>query len=390
MRIARDLHHVLEIVPLGEPGAQEHTTHVDVVGDVGSLHRTQVGPEVALEDLDSHRRLLLPDALEGIESLKHCPGGAACRPDLARVAVVLVDDPSSSRRDPPRHLVHVAMQRGSTADRGPHGRLVATDPPWIQVSEPTREAVRCLPGPFGRYALVEQHTEQECERIVDDQVVGSRISREAGRLLGGHRRLGGSEVQQRRDNTRKGQGEAAKTAHENALELFRAQAEQQATIRKEEAAQRLAESSLEDRRQTYVRLLHTVGNRQEMVKPTEEAKARARDTQARMDAGEDVPGAQAILEEVNEARRRMEQLSDEVVESLTMVFVVAPLPVADAALTLLDWARHEATDEYAPWQKFLDVARIDLGVPAMQSIRDAHAAAAATNGQSKSGESEVT
>jgi hypothetical protein len=64
VEVACDFDHVVRVVVGGQPGAQEDPPYVYVVGDVAAGELPHRDAEVAGEDLDGHRGLLLPDAVE--------------------------------------------------------------------------------------------------------------------------------------------------------------------------------------------------------------------------------------------------------------------------------------------------------------------------------------
>jgi hypothetical protein len=59
--------HVVEVVAVRQPGSQKDAPHVYVVGDVGTGQFEDRNIQVSSEDLDRHRGLFLPDAVEGAQ-----------------------------------------------------------------------------------------------------------------------------------------------------------------------------------------------------------------------------------------------------------------------------------------------------------------------------------
>jgi len=158
---------------------------VDIVGYRAVLSADQRHPEVAAQQLDSHSRLLLADAIEGEQPLVDLEHVRARLPNRPRRAVVASQHTSGRRADPARNGTDETVQRGRLRNGPGDGTALARQTLKIEVAEPARQQVWPRPGTLRRNALSEEHADQEGLRTTLDELVSRREVGEAASGLGG-------------------------------------------------------------------------------------------------------------------------------------------------------------------------------------------------------------
>lgn len=172
----------------------------------------------------------------------------------------------------------------------------------------------------------------------------------------------------------------SKTAHANALALFKRQDEEQAEIRSKEAMERRRTAFLADRRAVYAkflvgkrRLKDEMTNFEKFKTKSEELKTKAAALAAEP-AGS--PGQAERLAELNgeldaltprihAADETIKDASREVVSTVEEMFMLAPLDVVSAAA---DWANATADNDQQLHTRFLNAARLDVGAEPLAGL----------------------
>jgi hypothetical protein len=142
---------------------------VDVHGDIAPAHVIERDGEIAGQDLDRHRRLLLADAVECLEASLKGSSARPIYPELPYVATKLIRDPTRGPHDPARadHWVSVRHWSGS---HGPEDTgLVASHPQRLEMAEPLMEERRRLEGAFRRNSLVKEDRKQKRKWISTEE-----------------------------------------------------------------------------------------------------------------------------------------------------------------------------------------------------------------------------
>jgi hypothetical protein len=170
--------HLAHVVVFGEPAAKEHTAEVNIECHVAAGQVAQRNLEIALQDLDGHRTLLLRDAGEQLQASAQLGGGRLVAPETTGVTVVVVEDDARGLDDPTRDQVHEAMQLRGLLHRGRDSRAVGGDADWIEVPETLAQLVRKRPGALRLDPHVGHDRNEERERVVDHHLVRFGVRRE--------------------------------------------------------------------------------------------------------------------------------------------------------------------------------------------------------------------
>lgn len=158
----------------------------------------------------------------------------------------------------------------------------------------------------------------------------------------------------------------SKTAHANALDLFKRQDDEQAVIRSREAMERRRTAFLADRRAVYAKFLLAMRRLEDSKTKIQELKKRYQALRAEFERSP-APDATRLSElnveldaavpRIDAAHDTQEESSDNVALTLQEMFMLAPLDVVNAAA---DW--HNAEDKDPQLQaSFLNAARLDVG-----------------------------
>lgn len=175
------------------------------------------------------------------------------------------------------------------------------------------------------------------------------------------------------------QARGSKTAHGNALALFKRQNEEQTEIRSKEAMERRRTTFLADRRAVYAKFL--VGKRRLKHEMTnfEELKAKHEELKTKAAAlGEEPDGSPGQAERLAELNRELDEQSPriqdadetimdasrEVILAVEEMYMLAPLDVVSAAA---DWANATEEDYQQLHTRFLNAARLDVGAEPLVS-----------------------
>jgi hypothetical protein len=154
-----------------------------------------------------------------------------------------------------------------------------------------------------------------------------------------------------------------KTAHANALTLFKAQAAVQNAIRAEEAVERNGTAFLADRRAVYAKFIRAMSRLQDAVDKYDELTEgqSALVAEASSDQGRDeerVGELRAAIAEIQSASESRMAAFEEVAMALDEILMLAPAEVADASRSwYLTWK-----DDYSNgYVVFVNAARLDVG-----------------------------
>lgn len=174
-------HHMTDVVALGESRAEKDPSHVDVVGNVAPLKRGERYPEVTLEDLDGHRRLLLSDAREGLEASPQLSCRGLVVPKPRSITTVAVDDARAGGRHPLGDIVHEAVELRWRCECLAYCLTLLADATGMEMTEALAQSERHGPSPLGDDALVADHGQEESEGVGMDEVIRLVVGREACR-----------------------------------------------------------------------------------------------------------------------------------------------------------------------------------------------------------------
>jgi hypothetical protein len=156
------------------------------------------------------------------------------------------------------------------------------------------------------------------------------------------------------------QWRGSRTAHANALALFKRQSEEQAAIRAAETEEQRLSAFRAERKQAYAKLLRVVGmfDYDQKVMGPLAAERDAADRRAQ--EGKQLDGDDAVLSKFHEVQESIVRGAAELFEAQETVKLLAPQPVRDAAVKWIDavFYRHSTEGLEA---EFLRVARIDVG-----------------------------
>jgi hypothetical protein len=109
-----------------QAGPDEHPTDMDVNRHVAAAHVVERDGEVAGEDLDRHRCLLLADAVEGLKPSLEGPSARPICPEPPHVAAKILCDSTRCADDPARSDLGVAVRHRPGLHSEEDGRLVAS------------------------------------------------------------------------------------------------------------------------------------------------------------------------------------------------------------------------------------------------------------------------
>src|ERR1035438_40424 len=98
--------------------------------------------QIAFQDLNRHRRLLLRYAWEVIKARSESGGRGGVCPDLRRISSVDVGDHTCGIDNPAGYLVWEAMQFGRFGKRSLHISPVVTQYRWVEGPNPLRQLIR--------------------------------------------------------------------------------------------------------------------------------------------------------------------------------------------------------------------------------------------------------
>jgi hypothetical protein len=154
-----------------------------------------------------------------------------------------------------------------------------------------------------------------------------------------------------------------KTAHANALALFKAQAAVQNRIRAEEAVERNSTAFLADRRAVYAQFIRAMSRLQDAVDKydelTEGQSALVAEPSGDLESHEERVGElRAAIAEMQTAFESRMAAFEEVAMALDEILMLAPAEVADAARS---WYLTWKDDHNNGYGVFVNAARLDVG-----------------------------
>ena len=142
------------------------------------------------EQADEDACLLLAEAGQRLHPREQVGAVACLRPDTRRGTVVRRDEVAAKLLYPPGHRAWEPVQRGRPSEHlGQHLRVIRRDLGRVEVvAEPLPKFRRRGERPFEGYLLVEHHPDQQRQRVVGKQLVGSYVAAqvELGRFLLSH------------------------------------------------------------------------------------------------------------------------------------------------------------------------------------------------------------
>jgi hypothetical protein len=136
--------------------------------------------QIALEDLDGHRRLLLINALELIQALAERFRRRLVCPNRFCLPPIIPENAGGCGDDPIWQLVDVPMKFGWLLDGFCDPVWFVNDSRWIEMSQAALQFERRTPSTLGRHVLVEDNAQEKSKAILDDEAIGFRIFGEAG------------------------------------------------------------------------------------------------------------------------------------------------------------------------------------------------------------------
>jgi len=145
---------------------------MDVDGDIAPAHVVERDGEIAGQDFDRHRSLLLTDAVEHLEPGLKGSGARPIHPKPAHVAAELVRDATRCSHYPARPDGRVTVRHRSGLHGPEDGRLIASQPHRIEMAEAFMECLRRLEGAFCWNALVQEDPKQKREGISPEESFG--------------------------------------------------------------------------------------------------------------------------------------------------------------------------------------------------------------------------
>jgi hypothetical protein len=166
------------------------------------------------------------------------------------------------------------------------------------------------------------------------------------------------------------QWRGSKTAHANALALFKRQADEQAQILSTEAMERRRTASIAERRTAYAKFLRAKRRLADETYKLKQLKERfeAIGAERADDSGWDarrVAELDAVIPKIDAAHDAVSDASDDTELSLQEIFILAPLGVADAAIA---WHHHAEHNDPVAHSRFLNAARTDVGAEPLDRL----------------------
>jgi hypothetical protein len=156
------------------------------------------------------------------------------------------------------------------------------------------------------------------------------------------------------------QWRGSKTAHANALALFKQQAEEQAAVRAVEAEKQRRAAFLAERKQAYAKLLLVAALYDYDQKVMSSLRPEESAAHQRAQEGKQLDGDSAVLAKSQEVKANIKRGTAELYMAQETVKLLAPRPVRDAAMKWIDAVFYRRTAAGLDTE-FLRVARIDVG-----------------------------
>jgi len=172
----------------------------------------------------------------------------------------------------------------------------------------------------------------------------------------------------------------SKTAHANALDLFKRQDDEQAVIRSREAMEQRRTAFLADRRAVYAKFLVAKRRLKDEMTNLEDHKAKNEELKTKAAAlGAEPAGSPGQAERRAELNGELDSLTprihaaDETIKDATRdvistveeMFMLAPLDVVSAAA---DWANATEGNDQQLRIRFLNAARLDVGAEPLAGL----------------------